>query len=109
MPMQVPEPLAGYVAAQNARSVDAMLAYFTDDAVVRDERREHRGTSSIRGWMEETTAKYHPTLEVLDVRTAGEKVLLRVSVAGTFPGSPIRLRYDFTLDRDRIARLEIDA
>ncbi|WP_437494271.1 hypothetical protein WME75_22125 [Sorangium sp. So ce1014] len=33
--MQAPEPLAGYVAAQNARSVDAMLAYFTDDAVVR--------------------------------------------------------------------------
>ncbi|WP_437651078.1 hypothetical protein [Sorangium sp. So ce362] len=33
--MQVPEPLAGYVAAQNARSVDAMLACFTDDAVVR--------------------------------------------------------------------------
>jgi hypothetical protein len=106
--MQVPELLAGYVAAQNARSIDAMLAYFTDDAVVRDERREYRGTSSIRGWMEETTAKYHPTLEMLDVHTASEEVRLRVSVSGTFPGSPIQLRYDFTLDRDRIARLEID-
>ncbi|WP_438025628.1 nuclear transport factor 2 family protein [Sorangium sp. So ce233] len=106
--MQVPEPLAGYVAAQNARSVDAMLACFTDDAVVRDERREFRGTSAIRGWMEETTAKYHPTLEVLDARTASQQVLLHVSVSGTFPGSPIRLCYDVTLDRDRIARLEID-
>lgn len=105
--MQIPEPFAGYVAAQNARSVDAMLAYFTEDAVVRDERQEHRGTSSIRGWMEETMAKYHPTLEVLDVGTVNDKVVLSVSVSGTFPGSPIRLRYDFTLDRDRIARLEI--
>ncbi|WP_437588314.1 hypothetical protein [Sorangium sp. So ce1000] len=50
--MQVPEPLAGDVAAQNARSVDAMLACFTDD--------------------------------------------------------PVRLRHGFTLDRDRIARPEID-
>lgn len=106
--MQVPEPLAGYVAAQNARSVDAVLACFTDDAVVRDERREYRGTSSIRGWLEETTATYHPTLEVLDVHTASERVLLRVSVSGAFPGSPIQLRYDVMLDRARIARLEID-
>ncbi|WP_437621609.1 nuclear transport factor 2 family protein [Sorangium sp. So ce1151] len=106
--MQVPGPLAGYVAAQNARSVDAMLACFTDDAVVRDERREYRGTSSIRGWMEETTTKYHPRLEVLDVRTANGQVLLSVSVSGTFAGSPLQLRYDVTLDRDRIARLEID-
>jgi hypothetical protein len=49
--MQVPEPLAGDVAAQNARSVDAMLACFTDAPVVRDERREVRGTSTVRGWM----------------------------------------------------------
>ena len=84
-----------------------MLACFTDDAVVRDEHREYRGTSSIRGWMEETTAKYHPTLEVLDVRTASEQVVLRVSISGTFPGSPIQLRYNVMLDGDRIARLEI--
>lgn len=107
--MQIPESLAGYVAAQNARSVDAMLAYFTDDAVVHDERQDYRGTSSIRGWMEETMTKYHPTLEVLDVGMVNDKVVLRVSVSGTFPGSPIRLRYDFALDRDRIVRLEIGA
>jgi hypothetical protein len=108
MPIELPEPIARYVAAQNARRVDAMLAPFTDTAVVRDEGQEYRGTSSIQGWMEATTAKYHPTVEVLDVRDAGENVLVSVSVSGTFPGSPIRLHYDFTLDRDRVARLEIN-
>lgn len=103
----MPNPLAGYFAAQNTHDIDAMLARFAEDAVVRDEGREHRGTSSIRAWMEETTRRYHPEIEVLDVSATDEKVLVDVSISGTFPGSPVRLRYHFTLKRNQVARLEI--
>jgi hypothetical protein len=30
-------------------------------------------------------------------------------VSGTFPGSPVRLRFNFTLAGDRIAKLHIEA
>ncbi|HZO15432.1 MAG TPA: hypothetical protein VFB62_19300 [Polyangiaceae bacterium] len=37
----------------------------------------------------------------------GKKTVVLVSLRGTFPGSPITLQYDFTLDGQKISRLEI--
>ena len=45
----------GISAAQNTHAIDAMLAPFAEDAVVRDEGYEHRGTSA--------GLRYHFTLE----------------------------------------------
>jgi hypothetical protein len=42
-------------------------------------------------------------------RLGGGFVTVITRVTGEFPGSPIELRYRFTLDGDKIARLEITA
>lgn len=45
----------GIFAVQNTHDIDAMLAPFAEDAVVRDEGHEHRGTSA--------GLRYHFTFE----------------------------------------------
>ena len=103
----VPEPLSGYFASQNTHDVDGMLLAFADEAVVKDEGQEHHGALAIRQWMESTIRKYRPVVEVIEVAVADANISAVVSVAGTFPGSPIRLRYAFTLAQRKIVRLVI--
>ena len=107
MSATLPPPLAAYFAATNTHDLTAMIAAFAEGAVVKDEGREHRGLQAIREWMEETTRKYQFTVEVTDVAETDGKTVVTGLVAGTFPGSPVRLRHAFTLDRDKIAHLEI--
>ena len=51
--------------------------------------------------------KYRPTVEVIDVAETDDRTIVTGRVSGNFPGSPINLRYAFTLAGDKIARLEI--
>jgi hypothetical protein len=104
---ELPEAIASYIAGANARDIDAVAACFTQDAVVRDEGQDRRGISAIREWKEETTTKYRPTVEVTDVTVRDGMIVVTGKVSGTFPGSPVELRYGFTLKDGKIARLEI--
>ena len=100
-------PVADYIAAANAQDVDAVAENFSEAAVVRDEGQSRQGIAAIRQWATEVGKKYRPTVEVLDVaQTAGETILTG-RVSGDFPGSPIDLRYVFTLTGGKIERLEI--
>ncbi len=107
MSARLPGPLAAYFSATKHHDVAAMLAPFAEGAVVKDEGQERHGLEAIREWMEETIRKYRFTVEVTDVAKTDGKLLVTVLVAGHFPGSPVKLRYAFTLDREKIARLEI--
>jgi ketosteroid isomerase-like protein len=101
--------LAAYVKAANAHDTDALVAYFTSDAIVHDEGAEIKGTAAIREWKDATNAKYRVTLEVTDVEEKGDKTIMTALVSGTFDGSPITLRYHFTIRDDKIAELSITA
>jgi hypothetical protein len=107
MSLALSKPIAAYIAGANAHDPDACAACFSDDAVVRDENREWRGPAAIRAWKAEVSKKYRPTLEVVRLAKADGKTIVTGRVTGTFPGSPIELRYAFTLDGEKIARLEI--
>jgi ketosteroid isomerase-like protein len=107
MSIELPTPIAAYVAGSNAHDPDACAACFTDDAGVRDEGRERRGIAAIREWMAEVSEKYRPTVEVIGVAETDDKAIVTGRVSGNFPGSPVELRYTFTLVGEKIARLEI--
>ena len=107
MSATLPEPLSVYFGAKNRHDIDAMLAPFSADAVVKDEGRERVGLAAIREWMEETTRKYRDTVEVTDVAEADGRTIVTGLVSGTFPGSPAQLRFAFTLEDGKIVRLEI--
>jgi hypothetical protein len=103
----LPEPLSAYFAAKNRHDIDAMLAPFAADAVVKDESRERRGHRAIREWMEETTRKYRDTVEVTGSIEADGSTVVTGLVSGSFPGSPAVLRFAFTLEGGKVVRLEI--
>ena len=102
----LPAPIAGYFAHQTTDS-RALARCFTEDALVVDERKEHRGRAAIGAWNASVTAKVALTTQVLAVETATGDTVVRANVSGTFPGSPVELRFRFTLKGDLIARLEI--
>ena len=103
MSTERPEPIAAYFAGKNQHDINAMLAPFAGAAIVKDEGQERRGVAAIQEWMEETTRKYRVTVAVTDVA----KTVVTGRVSGTFPGSPVQLRYAFALAADNISRLEI--
>ena len=49
MSITLPAPVQGYIAASNAFDGDAVIAAFTDDALVNDTRREFSGLRTRSG------------------------------------------------------------
>jgi hypothetical protein len=105
-PIDLPAPIAAYFAA-DAADAGGVARCFTENAVVIDERREHQGRQAIARWKAEATAKYQYTSEPLTIDVSGADVIVIARVTGDFPGSPVELRYRFTLEGNKIARLEI--
>ena len=50
MAIDVREPVAAYLAAEEAMDADALSRCFTEDGTVHDEGRHYRGRDSIRQW-----------------------------------------------------------
>ena len=107
MSVELPQPIASYFAGQNDHDIHAMLALFAAAAIVKDEGQERRGLAAVQEWMKETTRKYRPAVAVTDVAKTDGKTAVTVRVSGTFPGSPVELRYVLTFAGDKISRLEI--
>ena len=107
MAIDVPEPVAAYLAAEEAKDADALSRCFTEDGTVHDEGRDYRGRNSIRQWKQEVDTKYRYVLQPINVQTHGDKVTVRARLTGEFPGSPIELDHIFSLSNNKIASLEI--
>lgn len=107
MPIKLPEAIAGYVRSANTHDAAACSRYFTEDAIVHDEKKESRGVAAICAWKEEVNRKYRPMIDPLALAGGGEKLIMRAKVSGDFAGSPIELNFAFTLRGDKIVRLDI--
>jgi hypothetical protein len=57
--------------------------------------------------MAEAATQYSYTVEPLVIAAENGKTQVTGHVVGTFPGSPVDLRYFFVLADDKIAELEI--
>ena len=101
------EPIGAYFTAVNGDDVDSAVQYFADDASVLDEGRTMHGRTDIRQWIVETKAKYHHTIEPLKSTEQDGKVVVTSRLSGSFPGSPIEVRFTFLLQGGRISSLEI--
>ena len=107
MSIDLPTPIAIYIAAENRGDTEAMSQCFAEDAVVRDERKTIKGLAAIKRWKAETRKKYQHTVEPLACVQKDGKTIVTSRLTGNFPGSPIELRFIFGLDGDKIASLEI--
>ena len=108
MTEQAPDVIARYFAAAARRDADAVVALFADHAVVTDEARTWRGASGVRAWWDGPATAYQYTTDVQGVEPlGGADYVARVRLEGNFPGGTVDLRYRFSVDGERISRLEI--
>jgi len=109
MPLELPSPIAAYVAANAQLDVDGMLQPFTADAVLRDNGAVFSGHAEIRRLLEEAVVPVKAIFAPDTARQDGGRVVVEGPAHGDFPGSPIRFTYRFTLEGDAIKALEITA
>jgi hypothetical protein len=107
MDVDLPTPIAAYVAAENSGGPEALAQCFAEDAVVRDEGQTIEGLAAIKQWKAETRKKYQQTIEPLASVQMDGKIIVTNRLAGNFPGSPIELEFVFTIDGDKVTSLEI--
>jgi hypothetical protein len=106
MPLSLPKPIADYFAADSTDGA-AVAKCFTADAAVIDEKVTHRGQEAIARWKTEASAKYDYVSEPVAIDEQADTITVTAHLTGNFPGSPVDLRYAFTLSGNAIARLEI--
>ena len=105
---RIPDAVTGYFEADTRRDHDAVVALFSDDAVVVDERKTWRGRAEIRDWREGPASKYAYTTEVAAVEPMGDRRYRATGrLEGNFPGGTADLHWDFTVRDGLISRLEI--
>src|SRR5215471_1364803 len=107
MTISLPNPIAGYFAADKAADMNALGRCFVNDAVVRDEGGTFTGVDAIKQWNAAARAKYHYTVEPLSIRNEDDAFVVIGKLTGDFPNSPIELEHVFRLAGDQIASLEI--
>lgn len=107
MAIELPAPIAAYFAADRGRDADVVSRCFTENAIVRDEGKSHIGRHAIERWKAEASTAYTYTVEPISVTSEDGTTVVTSHVAGSFPGSPVDLRYLFVLDGEQIAELEI--
>ena len=86
---------------------EAVSQCFDENAVVKDEGHTHKGRAAIKKWKAAASAKYQYTSEPLACEEKDGKTVVTSHLVGNFPGSPVDLRFFFTLEGDKIASLEI--
>ena len=104
--LNLPKPIAAYFTADKGDG-DAVSRCFTEDAVVKDEGHTHRGRAAIKTWKTDASAKYDYTSHPIACEEKDGKTIVTSHLAGNFPGSPVDLRFFFTLGGNKIASLEI--
>ena len=105
--IELPSAIEAYFEADRSGCPDAIAATFTENGVVKDKGKIHIGQKAIRAWMTDEAQQYSYAVRPFLIAVENGKTQVMAHAAGTFPGSPIDLRFIFVLSGDRIAELEI--
>jgi hypothetical protein len=109
--LDLPAPVAAYVAATNDFAIDALLATFSETALVNDHRDEFLGHDAIRHWAQREIIDDRVTMQVTSWTRRGDTVALTARVDGNFDKTglpdPLALAFYFSFSGDRIVQLII--
>ncbi|MDR0265144.1 MAG: nuclear transport factor 2 family protein [Sphingobacterium sp.] len=103
--MNLPKMITELVKAQNKFDSGAYANCFTENAVVFDEGKTHNGKTEIKNWIDKANKEYRAMMKPLDYNETEN--ILSTEISGTFPGSPIVLKYHFQLSDGYIKSLRI--
>lgn len=108
MTLTLPQPIALYITAQNAFQVEELVQQFAEDAVVLDEGHTYKGAKAIADWNHATNEKYHTQMTPVEGHATPDGYDVKISMAGTFPGSPVVAGFSFVLAYGKITRLTVE-
>ncbi len=103
----IPPPFATYAKAVNNRDAAIMYSCFSPTAVVMDEGHKYNNPEAIRQWCVQTLNQYQFTINITGVAPEGNETIVTADVSGSFPGSPVTLRFFLTIENDKISTLTI--
>ncbi|MEE2730567.1 MAG: nuclear transport factor 2 family protein [Pseudomonadota bacterium] len=104
--LNLPEPIAAYFSADREDG-PAVARCFMEDGVVRDEGQTYVGMNAIEAWKTSASDQFLYSTEPVSFEKKDHQFIVTGRVTGNFPGSPVDLRYRFTLQDCKIASLEI--
>ncbi|WP_277017069.1 nuclear transport factor 2 family protein [Flavobacterium lindanitolerans] len=105
--MNLPKIITDLVNAQNSFDSIAYTNCFSETAVVFDEGKTHNGRIEIQHWIEESNEKYRSVMKPLEYTENGTSSVLSAECSGTFPGSPIVLKFHFDIVDGLIQHLKV--
>ncbi|WP_426022139.1 nuclear transport factor 2 family protein [Brevundimonas sp. PWP3-1b1] len=109
MSLELPSPIADYVAANARLDLEGMITPFAADAVLLDNGKRFVGHREIRNLFKELVVDLKAIFTPDAVRHEKVQVVVEGPAHGDFPGSPVRFTYRFDLDGDAIKAVEITA
>lgn len=103
--MNLPNIISELVKTQNNFDSHAYANCFTDTAIVFDEGKTHNGKTEIQIWIDTANKEYKAVMKPVEYNE--KENILSAEISGTFPGSPIVLKYHFELSDELIESLKI--
>lgn len=107
MSLDLPKPIADYVAANARLDLEGMLKPFLREAVFIDNGKRFEGEAAIRHLLEEEVIPVRAIFTPDTAREEGGDVVVEGPAHGDFPGSPLRFTYRFTLVSGAIKTLKV--
>ncbi|HCM34370.1 nuclear transport factor 2 family protein [Chryseobacterium sp.] len=105
--MNLPKIITDLIKAQDKHDNVAYAECFSENAIVFDEGKIHKGRTEIRQWIAEGNEKYGTVMKPLALTEKDSTSVLSTEISGTFPGSPIVLNFNFEIADGLIQSLKV--
>ncbi|UEG53357.1 nuclear transport factor 2 family protein [Mucilaginibacter daejeonensis] len=105
--MKLPQVVQRFIETQHIYNSKAFADCFTGSAIVHDEGKTHKGKEEIQQWIQHAMEVYRSQLKPLQYDESDSKGVLTAEVSGTFPGSPVVLKFNFGFKDSLIDSLNV--
>lgn len=105
--MNLPKVLSDLIKAQNEFDAVTYANLFSETAVVFDEGKTHKGRLEIERWIDHSNKNYQAVMKPMKCTENGTTSILTAECSGTFPGSPITLKFHFDIVDGQIQHLKV--
>ncbi len=105
--MNLPKVITSLIKAQDNFDSVAYANCFSEKAVVFDEDKTYTGKAEIKEWIANANEKYKTVMKPLNYEENGKESILTAEISGTFPGSPVILKYNLEIEDGLIKSLKI--
>ena len=105
--MNLPKVLTELIKAQNEFDAVTYANLFSETAEVFDEGKTHKGRLEIERWIDHSNKNYQSVMKPLEYTENHTTNILTAECSGTFPGSPITLKFHFDIVHGQIQHLKV--